>query len=117
MNTNPTALLLDLAAQAQHLSDHDTLHRLLAQGHQTWCEGIADVRSALERQTAHIADLPLAQRCAAAGSPWERDMSRSEAVGALAFALWDASPAAIAYTELEDHAAAHGVCLLPEQPH
>ncbi|MER5200048.1 hypothetical protein ACWD3J_41880 [Streptomyces sp. NPDC002755] len=116
MDPNPTALLLDLTARARGISDHDMLHRLLATGHRAWCEGVADVRTAVERQTERPCDLQLAEQCAAAGSPWEHGTPRSEAVALLAFAVWDASPAAMAYAELEERAAAHGVCLLPEQP-
>jgi hypothetical protein len=42
-------------------------------------------------------------------------MTRGEAVSALAFATWDAAPAATAYTELEERAALFGVCLLSEE--
>ncbi len=36
-------------------------------------------------------------------------------VSALAFAIWEAVPAAIAYTEREEHAARFGACLLGEE--
>ncbi|CAM5598755.1 hypothetical protein STENM36S_05052 [Streptomyces tendae] len=42
-------------------------------------------------------------------------MTRGEAVSALAFATWDASPAAMAYTELAERAARFGVSLLGEE--
>ncbi|MFD7283480.1 hypothetical protein ACFV80_42460 [Streptomyces sp. NPDC059862] len=115
MDTNPTALLLDLAARAQNVSDRDTLHDLLATGHRAWCEGVADVRTDIGRETAGLSDAQLAERCAAAGAPWEEGMTRSEAVSALAFATWEAAPAAMAYTELEERAAHFGVCLLGEE--
>jgi hypothetical protein len=51
----------------------------------------------------------------AAPSAWEQGMTRGEAVSALAFATWDAAPAATAYTELEERAALFGVCLLSEE--
>ncbi|MCX4617928.1 hypothetical protein ABT255_17405 [Streptomyces mirabilis] len=115
MDTNPTALLLDLAARAQDLSDRDALQNLLATGHRAWCEGVADVQSGIARETARLSDAQLAERCTAAGAPWEDGMTRSEVVSALAFATWDAAPAAMAYTELEERAALFGVCLLGEE--
>ena len=115
MDTNPTALLLDLAARAQDLSNRDALQDLLATGHRAWCEGVADVQSGIRREGANLSDVQLAERCAAAGAPWEEGMTRSEAVSALAFAIWEAAPAAMAYTELEERAALFGVCLLGEE--
>ncbi|WP_369228767.1 hypothetical protein AB5J56_00090 [Streptomyces sp. R21] len=115
MDTNPTALLLDLAARAQHLSDRDVLQDLLASGHRAWCEGVADVHSGVRREAAPLSDDQLTERCAAAGAPWEQGMTRDEAVSALAFATWDAVPAAMAYTELEERATLFGVCLLGEE--
>ncbi|MGW5248408.1 hypothetical protein ACWEQN_32065 [Streptomyces sp. NPDC004129] len=115
MDTNPTALLLELATQAQRVSDPDTLHDLLSRGHGAWCEGVADVQAGVDRETASLSDAQLAERCTAAGALWEKGMTRSEAVFALAFATWDAAPAAMAYTELEERAAHFGVCLLGEE--
>ncbi|WP_071372029.1 hypothetical protein [Streptomyces sp. MUSC 14] len=115
MEMNPTALLLDLTARAQHVSDPDTLHSMLAAGHRAWCEGVADVQAGVDRESASLSDARLAGRCAAAGAPWEQGMTRGEAVSALAFAIWDASPAAMAYTELGERAARFGVCLLGEE--
>ncbi|NUK21660.1 hypothetical protein [Streptomyces lunaelactis] len=115
MDTNPTALLFDLAARAQDQSGRDALQGLLATGHHAWCEGVADVRSGIGREAASLSDAQLAERCAAAGAPWEERMTRSEAVSALAFAIWEATPAAMAYTELEERAALFGVCLLGEE--
>ncbi|MFE8950677.1 hypothetical protein [Streptomyces sp. NPDC007856] len=115
METNPTALLLERAAQAQRVSDPDALHDLLSRGHHAWCEGVADVRAGVDRETATLSDAQLAERCTATGVPWEEGMTRSEAVSALAFVTWDAAPAAMAYTELEERAARFGVCLLGEE--
>ncbi|QIY76553.1 hypothetical protein HEP84_54785 [Streptomyces sp. RLB1-33] len=115
MDSNPTALLLDLAARAQGLSDRDALQALLATGHRAWCEGVADVRSGISLEAAGLSDVQLAEQCAAAGAPWEEGMTRSETVSALAFATWEAAPAAMAYTELEERAALFGVCLLGEE--
>ncbi|MET7608519.1 hypothetical protein ABZS96_40265 [Streptomyces avermitilis] len=115
MDTNPTALLLDLAAHAQVLSDRDALQNFLAAGHRAWCEGVADVESGIRREVANLSDAQLAERCSAVGVPWEEGMTRGEAVSALAFAIWDAAPAAMAYTELEERAALFGVCLLGEE--
>lgn len=115
MKMNPTALLLELAARAQRVSDPDTLHDLLSRGHRAWREGVADVQAGVDRDSASLSDAQLAERCAAAGAPWGKGMTRSEAVSALAFMTWDAAPAAMAYTELEERAARFGVCLLGEE--
>ncbi|MGW2802444.1 hypothetical protein [Streptomyces sp. NPDC001269] len=115
MEMNPTALLLDLAARAQSVSDPDTLHNWLSRGHRAWCEGVADVQSGIDDETGRLSDPQLSKRCAAAGAPWEQGMTRGEAVSALVFATWEAAPAAMAYTELEERAARFGVCLLPEE--
>ncbi|MEU6610284.1 hypothetical protein ABZ922_35450 [Streptomyces shenzhenensis] len=115
METNPTALLLELAAQAQRVNDPKTLHDLLSRGHRAWCEGVADVRAGVAQETTSLSDAELAKRCAAACVPWEKGMTRREAVSALAFVTWDAAPAAMAYTELEERAAHFGICLLGEE--
>ncbi|MFI7406932.1 hypothetical protein ACIBW9_41845 [Streptomyces sp. NPDC049541] len=115
METNPTALLLELAAQAQRVSAPDRLRDLLSKGHRAWCEGVADVRAGVDRETASLSDAELAERCADACVPWEEGMTRGEAVAALAFMTWDAAPAAMAYTELAERAARFGVCLLGEE--
>ncbi|MEU0228217.1 hypothetical protein ABZ177_28260 [Streptomyces sp. NPDC006284] len=114
MDTNPTALLLDLAASARGLTDRDALQHLLAAGHRAWCEGVADVQSVMRREAASLSDAQLAERCTAADAAWEEGMTRGEAISALAFATWDASPAAMAYTELAERAARLGVSLLGE---
>ncbi|SNX88720.1 hypothetical protein SAMN06272735_9216 [Streptomyces sp. TLI_55] len=115
MEPNPTAALLELAAQAQRVSDPDTLHDLLSRGHRAWCEGVADVQVGVDRETASLSDAELAERCADACVPWEEGMTRSDAVSALAFMTWDSSPAAMAYTQLAERAARLGVCLLGEE--
>ncbi|MFD5763036.1 hypothetical protein ACFWIZ_49900, partial [Streptomyces sp. NPDC127044] len=68
MDTNPTALLLGLAANAQDLSDRDALQNLLATGHRAWCEGAADVQSGIRREVANLSDAQLAKRCSTAGA-------------------------------------------------
>ncbi|MET8454145.1 hypothetical protein [Streptomyces sp. NPDC005209] len=115
LEMNPTALLLDLADQARSVSQPDTLHDLLSAGHRAWCEGVADVQAGAVRETAPLSDSELGERCAAAGAPWEEGMTRGDAISALAFVTWDATPAAMAYTELEERAARFGVCLLGEE--
>ncbi|MEU1264573.1 hypothetical protein ABZ473_21260 [Streptomyces cellulosae] len=115
MDTNPTVLLLDLAASARNLTDRAALQNLLAAGHHAWCEGVADVQSGIRREAASLSDAQLAERCAAAGAAWEEGMTRGEAVSALAFGTWDASPAAMAYTELAERAARFGASLLGEE--
>ncbi|MFC8520474.1 hypothetical protein [Streptomyces sp. NPDC057257] len=115
METNPTALLLELAAQALRVSDPDTLYDLLSRGHRAWCEGVASVQAGIDRETAGLSDVRLAEQCAVAGVTCEEEMTRREAVSALAFVTWDATPAAMAYTKLEERAARFGVCLLGEE--
>jgi hypothetical protein len=115
MDTTPTAQLLDLAARAQNLSDRDALRALLAEGHRAWCEGVADVHASVAQETAQLSDAQLSERCAAAGSSWGEGTTRSEAIALLAFAVWEAAPAAMAYTELEERAARFGACLLGEE--
>ncbi|EST18232.1 hypothetical protein [Streptomyces roseochromogenus] len=115
MEMNPTALLLDLTARAQIVSDPDVLRDLLSAGHRAWCEGVADVQTGVDRETSSLSDAELAERCTAAGEPWEEGMTRGEAISALAFVTWDAAPAAMAYTELAERAAGFGVCLLGEE--
>ncbi|MFE2533675.1 hypothetical protein [Streptomyces sp. NPDC059371] len=114
METNPTALLLELAVQARCTSDPDMLHDLLSRGHRAWCEGVAEVQVGVDRETTSLSDAELAEQCTVACIPWEAGMTRSEAVSALAFMKWDASPAAMAYTELAERATHFGVCLLGE---
>jgi hypothetical protein len=81
---------------------------LLSRGHRAWREGVADVQAGVDRDSASLSDAQLAERCAAAGAPWGKGMTRSEAVSALAFMTWDAAPAAMAYTELEERAHTSG---------
>jgi len=115
MEMNPTALLLELAAQARNISSPDALRDALSAGHRAWCEGVADVRAGVDREASNLSDAEFSERCAAAGAPWEEGMTRGEAVSTLAFATWDAAPAAMAYTELAERAARFGVCLLGEE--
>jgi len=115
MDTNPTAQLLDLAARAQTAEEPAVLQELLAAGHRTWYAGLAEVRATIERETESSPDAQVAQRCAAAGVPWEAGMTRGAAIAGLVFAVWDTTPAALAYTALEEQAARFGVCLIPEE--
>ncbi|KOU37643.1 hypothetical protein [Streptomyces sp. WM6378] len=111
----PTELLLELAASSRHLQDPAELTAALQTGHRIWCTGLADVQRATHADCRGLSDDALSIRCQEAGAPWEDGASRSEAISNLVFALWDASPAAMAYTALERRAGAVGVCLLPEE--
>lgn len=115
MDTNPTAQLLDLAARAQTADEPTVLQELLTAGHGAWCAGVAEARISIERETDSLADAQVAQRCTAAGVPWEAGMTRGEAIAELVFAVWDSTPAALAYTALETRAARFGICLVPEE--
>ncbi|NEB75990.1 hypothetical protein G3I40_12270 [Streptomyces sp. SID14478] len=112
--TDPAALLLTLAAEAQHTDDIVELTHLLRRGHTAWCAGITQVRTEVIHQCQFLDDDALRVRCAAADAAWEPGTARVEAVGNLAFALWDETPAAIAYTELEARASHFGVSLVDE---
>ncbi|WP_338704359.1 hypothetical protein V2W30_41305 (plasmid) [Streptomyces sp. Q6] len=112
--TNPTALLLALAARAQDTYVTAELKQLLRRAHNAWCAGIAQVRTEVHQQCQSLDDEALRARCAAADVPWEPGTARSEALGNLAFELWNNSPAAIAYTELEARASHFGVSLVAE---
>ncbi|MGW2863393.1 hypothetical protein [Streptomyces sp. NPDC001205] len=111
----PTELLLELAASSRHFQDPAELAAALQTGHRIWCAGLADVQRTIHAGSRDLSDDALSIRCREAGVPWEDGTSRSEAVSNLVFALWDASPAAMAYTALERRASAAGVCLLPEE--
>ncbi|WAZ26922.1 hypothetical protein STRCI_008602 [Streptomyces cinnabarinus] len=59
------------------------------------------------------ADLVLAAN--AASLPCEASQGREEVILLLAVAEWGMTAAAMAYTELAEHAARRGVCLIPEE--
>ncbi|MEV6796518.1 hypothetical protein AB0M87_32060 [Streptomyces sp. NPDC051320] len=111
---NATGQLMGLVGRATALSEPAQLRALLQTGHLAWCEGLAEVRADVFRRCAELDDAAVAAWCRTARSPWERGQPRSEAVSYLAFAVWDASPAAMAYTVLEERASAFGVTLLAE---
>lgn len=113
MNT-ATEQLLDLSAKACATNDPGLLLRYLQAGHPHWCAGLAEVRADVTARCSGLQDAEIAAWCDRAGALREPDMPREQAVAYLAFAVWDASPAAIAYTELVDHAAELGVSLIPE---
>ncbi|MFI6055952.1 hypothetical protein ACIBCO_38500 [Streptomyces violascens] len=111
----PTAQLLELVASSRHLHDPAELTAALRTGHHIWCTGLAEVQQATHADCRDLSDDALSIRCQEAGVTWERGASRSEAISNLVFALWDASPAAMAYTALERRASDVGVCLIPEE--
>ncbi|WP_051718133.1 hypothetical protein [Streptomyces megasporus] len=110
-----TRYLLDLAAAAANTGDPDRLLDLLRAGHAQWCEGIQRMTEDVIRRCKDLDDAAVAAWCAQAGSPWgTTGQDRSDAIGCLVFALWDDTPAAMAYAALEERASAFGVCLIPE---
>ncbi|MEU5060086.1 MULTISPECIES: hypothetical protein [unclassified Streptomyces] len=115
MNTdNPTELLLSLAGQAHDTDDTDQLRAMLREAHTAWCEGLGEVRRHVINECQGLIDDAVRQRCADVDEVWEAGMRRSEAVSRLAYAVWQESPAAIAYSELADHASRLGVTLVGE---
>ncbi|MER5951194.1 hypothetical protein ABT127_34670 [Streptomyces sp. NPDC001904] len=113
-NSNATELLLALAHQAPTVDDTDQLKEMLRTAHTAWCEGIAEVRYHVVRACHDLTDETVRQRCTAAGTEWAADIPRSEAVSRLAFAVWEDSPAAMAFSELETCASQRGVSLVDE---
>ncbi|MFJ3714098.1 MULTISPECIES: hypothetical protein [unclassified Streptomyces] len=112
--SNATGQLMELVARAAALSDPAQLRNLLQTGHTAWCEGLAEVRGEVFRRCAELDDAAVADWCRTAESPWEKGQPRSEAVSYLAFAVWDSSPAAMAYTVLEERASSFGVTLIAQ---
>jgi hypothetical protein len=110
MTGQATTLLLQLAA----VGDAGDLQRLLPAGHATWCAGFAAFRSEVTGRSEGLSDAELADWCAQAGAPWLTGRTRGEAVAELAFALWECTPASIAYTEAAERAAELGICLVDE---
>lgn len=111
---NPTELLLALAGQAHDTDDTDRLRAMLREGHTAWCEGLGKVRHDVTTECQNLTDDAIRQRCADVDEMWEAGMRRSEAVSRLAYAVWQESPAAIAYSELADRASRLGVTLVDE---
>ncbi|AVZ70912.1 hypothetical protein SLUN_00135 [Streptomyces lunaelactis] len=113
-NMNSTSTLLSLVGRSTAISDPDQLRTMLQAGHAAWCEGVAEVRADVAQRSSALDDDALAAWCTQAEAPWEGGQTRCEAVSNLAFAVWDASPAAMAYVALEERAAEFGICLIPE---
>ena len=107
MTSNPTTRLLALAAKASTAEDPGELRRLLAQGHPLYCQALADVDQHTRLATLTLDDTDLADHCAQADTPWQPGTTRDEAITDLVFALFEATPAALAYTELAERAHQH----------
>lgn len=107
MSTDLTTELLDLAAQAGDLTDPNLLRTLLARAHPLYCRAAEEVRSQVRAEASTLNDTELRERCARAQAPWEPGTSRPDAVTDLVFAVFDATPAALAYQTLAGIAHRH----------
>ncbi|MGP4001725.1 hypothetical protein [Streptomyces sp. 8N706] len=110
-----TQHLMDLAALARTTTDAQELTRLLRGGSELYHQGLEEMRHHVSVECAGLTDAAIAERCRAAGAPWPQGCTREEAVAQLSFHLWDATPAAMSFTFIAEHAAQHGVSLLPEE--
>ena len=107
MSTDLTTALLDLAAQAGDLADPRELRTLLARAHPLYCRASEEVRTQIRDEASKLDDSALRARCANAAVPWEPGTSRQDALVDLVFAVFDATPAALAYQTLADIAHRH----------
>ncbi|MFC5911813.1 hypothetical protein [Streptacidiphilus monticola] len=112
MSADATTRLLELASHAVDLTDPTRLRALLAEGHPLYCQALADVRTHLLAQAAHLTDEELAARCTHAGSAWEPGTSREDALIDLLFAVFESTPACIAYVALAERAHQHHTGLI-----
>ncbi|MGW0778440.1 hypothetical protein ACWD01_33535 [Streptomyces sp. NPDC002835] len=110
MTATSTALLLQLAA----VDGPTELEQRLPAGHAAWCAGFAAFRSEVTMHCEGLSAAELADRCAQAGAQPVVGLTRDEAVAELAFALWECTPASIAYTEAAERAAELGICLVDQ---
>jgi hypothetical protein len=112
MTADATSRLLQLASQAQALTDPAQLRALLAQGHPLYSQAYDDIRTHVRAQAASLTDEQLATRCTQAGVPWEPGTSREDALTDLVHAVFDSTPACIAYTALAERAHQHHTGLI-----
>ncbi|MEU5436482.1 hypothetical protein AB0G73_24310 [Streptomyces sp. NPDC020719] len=113
--TYPTEHLIGLVALAHATTDPDKLCRLLQEGHRLYHQGLDETRAAVTAEHQDVPDHALVQQCRTRQLFLATDATRREALGALAFARWEHTPTALAYTSIAEHAAAHGISLLPEE--
>lgn len=107
MSADTATALLDLAAQAELLTDPGGLRALLAKGHPLYCRALEDVRTHTRTQAVGWSDQQLAEHAAAEGVAAAPGASREEILVEWVFARFDATPAAIAYQALAERAHAH----------
>ncbi|MFH8492165.1 hypothetical protein [Streptomyces longisporoflavus] len=112
--TYATEHLMDLAALGRATSAGDELLRLLREGHALYHEGLTETRLAVAEQHQATSDHEVFALARQAGMPPFEGATREEALGLLALARWQETPAALAYASLAEHAARHGVSLVPE---
>jgi hypothetical protein len=107
VSTDVTTALLDLAARAHDLPDPQQLRSLLARAHPLYCQACEEVRTQVRAEATRLDDTALRTRCTEADAPWEPGTSRQDAVTDLVFAVFDATPAALAYQSLAEIAHRH----------
>lgn len=107
MSADLTTALLDLAAKAGDLTEPHQLRSLLARAHPLYCQAAEDVRAQVRNEASKLDDDALRARCTKAGTPWDPGADRELAVSELVFAVFDATPAALAYQALADIAHRH----------
>jgi hypothetical protein len=107
MSADTATALLDLAAQAEQLTDPSGLRALLAKGHPLYCQALEDVRTHTRAQAADWSDQQLTEHAATEGVTAAPGTSREDLLAYLVFARFDATPAALAYQALAERAHAH----------
>ncbi|MFE9559298.1 hypothetical protein ACFYMW_39980 [Streptomyces sp. NPDC006692] len=113
--TYPTEHLMDLVALAHTTTDPDELLRLLRDGHQLYHQGLDETRAAITTEYQDLPNHTLVEQCRTQHLYLPDDATREDALAALAITRWDRTPTALAYNSIAEHAAAHGVSLLPEE--
>jgi hypothetical protein len=112
MSADSATALLDLAAQAEQLTEPSGLRALLAQAHPLYCQALEDVRTHTRAQAADWSDHQLTEHAAAEGIDTTPDTERELLLQDLVFVRFDATPAAIAYRTLAELAHAHHAGLI-----
>ncbi|MFD8339257.1 hypothetical protein ACFV42_42540 [Streptomyces solisilvae] len=113
--TYTTEHLMDLAALAGATTEAPDLKRILREGHELYHRGLEEMQTEVARECSELAGPELAEQYQRLGAPWPAGSTREEAISTLAFHRWDSTPAAIAFGFIAEHAARHGVSMIPEE--